>query len=60
MSKLFVSVLVSSVSFAAFASPEYSANVPEEIITPDSVQSIYLGEMEYTTGARLSNLHQSA
>lgn len=51
MSKLLLSVLVSSVSFSALAAPEYSANVPDEIITPDNVQSIYLGEMKYTSGA---------
>lgn len=33
MSKLLLSVLVSSVSFSAIASPEYSANIPDEIIT---------------------------
>ncbi|MDK9739441.1 DUF1214 domain-containing protein [Vibrio sp. D404a] len=51
MSKLLLATLISSLSVSAFAAPQYSANVPEEIITPDQVQSKYLGEMKYTSGA---------
>ncbi len=39
------------VSANAETSPKYNANIPDEIITPNNVESQYLGEMNYVDGA---------
>ncbi|CAH7116508.1 conserved exported hypothetical protein [Vibrio chagasii] len=41
----------------AFAEPQYSAQVPESIITPNKVESAYLGELNYTDGAPTEETH---
>ncbi|MEG3219748.1 DUF1254 domain-containing protein [Vibrio gigantis] len=41
----------------AFAEPKYSAQVPESIITPNKVESAYLGELNYTDGAPTEETH---
>ncbi|WP_117232703.1 DUF1254 domain-containing protein [Vibrio maerlii] len=60
MSKLLLAALISSVSTASFAAPQYSANVPEDIITPEKVESVYLGEMNYISGAPTLDTHLKA
>lgn len=60
MSKLLLAALISSVSISAMAAPQYSANVPDEIITPDKVDSMYLGEMNYVSGAPSQDTHLKA
>ncbi|WP_394241065.1 DUF1254 domain-containing protein [Vibrio astriarenae] len=60
MSKLLLAALISSVSISAMAAPQYSANVPDEIITPDKVDSMYLGEMTYISGAPSQDTHLKA
>ena len=45
--------LIASVTIAATASvatPNYKADVPEALITPDMVQSEYLGKLEFFDG----------
>ena len=37
-------------SSVAFAEPKYKADVPESVITPDSVQTKYLGELTFFDG----------
>jgi hypothetical protein len=51
MKKLLITSLLSSYTFAVIAAPTFSANVPEEIITPNHVESEYLGELNYVDGA---------
>ncbi|WP_299144120.1 hypothetical protein [uncultured Vibrio sp.] len=41
----------------AFAEPKFSAQVPESIITPNKVESTYLGELNYTDGAPTAETH---
>lgn len=60
MSKLLLAALISSVSASAMAAPQYSANVPGEIITPAKVESVYLGEMNYVSGAPSQETYQKA
>jgi hypothetical protein len=50
---LSVAVVTGLWSASAFAEtpPKYNANVPDEIITPNHVESQYLGEMNYIDGA---------
>ena len=38
------------VATSSVAAPKYKADVPEALITPDTVQSDYLGELEFFDG----------
>ncbi|WP_261818177.1 DUF1254 domain-containing protein [Vibrio gallicus] len=51
MKKLLLASLISTLACGAYATPKYSANVPEQVITPNHVQSSYLGDLHYTDGA---------
>lgn len=50
-SQLLVVIIVSWPVFANAASPKYSADVPGDIITPNEVDSKYLGKLNYIDGA---------
>ncbi|MEZ8824533.1 hypothetical protein AB6E04_09215 [Vibrio amylolyticus] len=41
-----------SVSTSLLAQPKYAAGVPQNIITPNSVESTYLGGLNYIDGAQ--------
>jgi len=60
MSKLLLAALISSVSVSAMAAPKYQADVPDDIITPEKVDSVYLGEMNYVSGAPSLDTHLKA
>ena len=50
-SRLIVIVAVATITASpAFATPKYKADVPEALVTPDRVQSEYLGELEFFDG----------
>ena len=50
LTKIILPGLVLAFSSLALAEPEYKADVPESLITPDSVQTKYLGELTYFDG----------
>ncbi len=43
-------LVIVTLSFSAIAGPKYKANVPASLLTPDSVQSKYLGELTFVDG----------
>ena len=50
-SRLFpVAVLLLAISGTTLAEPKYKADVPESLITPDSIQTKYLGELTFFDG----------
>ena len=53
MKKSLIATLLITIGFSTtvFSEPKYSAQVPNSIITPNSVESSYLGELNYTDGA---------
>ncbi len=51
MKKLLLATIISSMAFGVSAEPTYNTNVPNDIITPNHVESEYLGELNYTDGA---------
>lgn len=58
MKKAIIASLVTlSLSSCAAAQPKYSAEVPASIITPNSVSSVYLGELNYVDGAPSVETH---
>lgn len=49
---LLVAIVASLCPVSSYAAPpKYSANIPSEVITPNHVESQYLGEMNYIDGA---------
>jgi hypothetical protein len=48
--ELVVALFALSLSLSATADPKYKADVPVEITTPDSVQTRYLGELNFVDG----------
>ncbi|WP_133153826.1 hypothetical protein [Vibrio sp. 10N.261.55.A7] len=46
-----MALITLSVSTSPLAQPEYNADVPQNIITPNSVESTYLGGLNYIDGA---------
>ncbi len=51
MKKLLLATMISSLAFTSVAAPQYTADVPAEIITPNHVESSYLGDLNYIDGA---------
>ncbi|WP_295893520.1 DUF1254 domain-containing protein [uncultured Vibrio sp.] len=51
MKKLLLASLISSFTCTVLAAPTYNADVPAEIITPNHVESSYLGSLDYSDGA---------
>ncbi|WP_434763667.1 DUF1254 domain-containing protein [Vibrio fortis] len=60
MKKVFLATLISSIAMTSFAAPKFSADIPNNVITPDSVESKYLGELNYTSGAPTQETYQKA
>ena len=48
--KISLSAVAIAVSLSAMAAPEYAADVPESLLTPDSYQSKYAGELTFVDG----------
>jgi hypothetical protein len=54
---IIASLITLSMTSYAIAQPKYSAEVPNSIITPNSVSSVYLGELNYVDGAPSVETH---
>lgn len=59
MKKSLIATLVVTLGFSSItlAQAKYDAQVPDSIITPNHVESIYLGDLSYTDGAPTTETH---
>jgi hypothetical protein len=48
--KLAIVAIIFSISSSLIAAPKYQADVPKSLITPDSVETKYLGELTFVDG----------
>lgn len=57
---VFLMVISTVISLPAMATPKYSADIPDALITPDHAKSKYLGDLEFVDGFPTDKTIESA